>query len=155
MSVPERALAWVFQAEGRPTDDPDDPGRATVYGISQRFNPDVHWPPSREDARNFYGRLWARIGCDRLPPKLGFALFDTAVNQGAAWAIKTLQLALGVDQDGVVGPLTTEAAERALQPEVLDNFLARRANYYSLSLPKFRLGLMSRLFRLQRVILAL
>jgi hypothetical protein len=52
-------------------------------------------------------------------PHIEFLLRDTAFNRGAKGAATVLQLALGVDPDGVVGPITKAAFKRALEDDAL------------------------------------
>jgi lysozyme family protein len=53
---------------------------------------------------------WDRIKADQLPDHLRFHVFDAAVNSGPGQAVKWLQRAAGVAQDGVIGPKTMSAA---------------------------------------------
>ena len=46
-----------------------------------------------------------------MPPAVKYALFDAAVNSGVRAAIKMLQRACGETPDGVLGPLTLQAAQ--------------------------------------------
>jgi hypothetical protein len=65
------------------------------------------------DAKTIYRRdFWDRAQCDKLHPDLAFDLFDGAVNSGIGQAIRWLQRAVGVADDGVVGPLTLASINR-------------------------------------------
>ena len=48
--------------------------------------------------------------CDAMPDVIRYPLFDAAVNSGPAQAAKWLQAAAGVKADGVIGPMTRQAA---------------------------------------------
>lgn len=112
----ERALKHLLGNEGGFSDHPQDPGGATNYGITQRV---AQAHGYMGDMRNFPMSLaigiyrsdyWAPIKADQLPEALRFHVFDAAVNSGATQAIKWLQRAAGVEQNGVIGPRTLSAA---------------------------------------------
>ena len=94
--------------------NPHDPGGETKFGISKRSYPhlDIH-SLTLADAKTIYKRdFWDRAQCDKLHPDLAFDLFDGAVNSGIGQAIRWLQRAVGVADDGVVGPLTLASINR-------------------------------------------
>lgn len=64
------------------TNDPDDPGGATKYGISKRYNPDVDVKNlTLKKAKEIYlKKYWIPAGCDNAPFPLDIALFDSQVN---------------------------------------------------------------------------
>jgi len=85
----KRALEFTLRYEGGYSNDPDDPGGRTIYGISERAHPEAwkHGPPTFEQAAAIYRRdYWDRCGCDELQDGLDVAMFDTAVNVGAGRA---------------------------------------------------------------------
>lgn len=148
------AFQWVLGAEGGYSNDPDDPGGETKFGISKRAYPTVDIAAlTKEQAETIYRRdYWDRCRCGEFPLQVGFALFDAAVNQGARQAVVLLQRALRVAQDGIVGPATIAAAMRAVPGDVLLDYLSHRAAHYAQLNEKFHRGWFMRLFRLQRVL---
>jgi lysozyme family protein len=56
---------------------------------------------------------WDAIKADELPEAVRYPVFDAAVNSGPAQAVKWLQRALNVADDGKVGPQTINAARAA------------------------------------------
>jgi lysozyme family protein len=151
----DTAFAFVIGAEGGYVDDPRDPGGKTKYGISQRAYPLLNIAAlTLEDAKAIYLRdYWEPAGCDQLPAGIATALFDSAVNQGIKPAIKFLQRALRVDDDGIIGPATIAAAEKAGPDSLITNFCVERALHYA-SLSTFDVygrGWMRRLFHVARV----
>lgn len=86
--------------------------RGTKYGISAAAYPDLDIKHlTLADAQAIYRRdYWDRIGGDGLPAALALIVFDAAVNQGVDRAARWLQLAVGVAEDGIVGPETLHAA---------------------------------------------
>lgn len=109
----ERFVEGVLQREGAATNDPDDPGKETTFGISRRHHPNIPWPPTREQAIAIYrAEYWDPIRGDQLPPPLALVVFDAAVVPGVSWATRALQEVLRVTVDGAIGPKTIEAARR-------------------------------------------
>jgi lysozyme family protein len=80
----ERAINFVLVHEGGYVHDPQDPGGATNFGISQRSYPDCSIAALTIDgAKEIYKRdYWDWIGCDNLPYPLDMVVFDTIVNCG-------------------------------------------------------------------------
>lgn len=75
---------------------------------------DVSGLSVRGDAEAIYRRdFWDRLRCDELPFGLRFHVFDFAVNAGASTATKALQIAVGANPDGVIGPKTLAAIKAA------------------------------------------
>jgi len=109
-----RALAFVLEQEGMDSDHSADRGGRTRYGISQKAHPDVDVPGlTREGAAQiYYEHYWRRIWGDELPWPLSLVLFDQAVHSGAPSTVRALQRILGVQVDGIMGPITARAAKR-------------------------------------------
>ncbi len=148
MSRFDAALEHVLSWEGGETDDPDDPGGRTKYGISERAHPAV-WnkgAPTKEQAADIYhAEYWDPCRCAQMRPEMGFYLFDTAVNVGVNRASRMLQEAVGARPDGIIGPKTLDAIEKT--PQALTNLAAKRAEYYaSLDMDKYLFGWMRRAF---------
>lgn len=114
-------ITRILADEGgdRFVDNPADPGGATKFGITARGIASFlgHTPTpaeiaalTEEDARSFYRWLLGASGIDRIQnDTLRWFVFDAAVHMGNAQAIKLLQRALGVRDDGVLGPVTLAA----------------------------------------------
>ncbi len=110
----DQAFDKLINHEGGYIFNPHDPGGETKFGISKRSYPhlDIH-SLTLADAKTIYRRdFWDRAQCDKLHPDLAFDLFDGAVNSGIGQAIRWLQRAVGVADDGVVGPLTLASINR-------------------------------------------
>ena len=60
-----------------------------------------------------------------------FQLFDAAINHGIGNAIRMLQRAVGVADDGVVGKITLGAINEKTLDDVLVLFNAERLEFYS------------------------
>jgi hypothetical protein len=79
------AMVHVFEHEGGYSNDPDDPGGETNYGISKRYHPNVDIKNlTKEDAQTIYlTEYWLPNGCDDLPFPLDVIHFDSCINPGA------------------------------------------------------------------------
>lgn len=107
----DQAFERLIGHEGGYVNDPRDPGGETKFGISRRSYPgEVIRTMTLERAKAIYLRdFWGPAGCDTVPDAVRFDLFDMAVNSGVSQAVKTLQRAVGVDDDGKLGPITLQA----------------------------------------------
>lgn len=129
----DEALPIILRFEGGATvtEDPRDPGGLTKYGISQRAFPtlDIRNLTEAGAAAIYRQEYWDRAKCDSLPSHLRLVVFDMAVNMGVGKAVLTLQKAVGVAQDGILGANTVRAAERL--PDALARVCAERVLAYS------------------------
>ena len=129
----ETAIAFVLSEEGGYSNDPNDPGGETNFGISKRSHPNVDIKNMTQDeAESIYKYLyWDACRCESLPDKLALAVFDSAVNQGVSAAIKMLQASIGAIQDGVIGPNTIERANATDENSIMARFLTERVLRYT------------------------
>lgn len=137
-----RAVHFVLTRED-PTgkcvvvEDPNDPGGLTCCGISLKRHPELSEADIRsmtwEKAGLIYSGLqyWGAVRGDLLPGYLQTAMLDSAVNQGASIAIRSLQEAIYVHVDGDLGPETFYSLSRTPQDRVLARLAARRIVHYS------------------------
>jgi lysozyme family protein len=119
--------------EGGYVNDLNDPGGETKYGVSKRAYPNEDIKNlTLERAKAIYARdYWHPAGCDAAPEILRYDLFDMAVNQGVGAAIKALQFAAGVKEDGDLGPVTLGAVRNTLPARLLFRFDAARLVHYA------------------------
>lgn len=105
------AVQNILYSEGVFSDDKNDSGGMTKYGISKAANPSV-------DIRNltiddaisiYYKKYWKPFQLDRFFAPVSLCVFDAIVNQGENWAPKAFQLSLSVKPDGIIGTRTLEA----------------------------------------------
>ena len=118
-----RSLASVLRHEGGYSNHPDDKGGPTNLGITlATFRKWVKKDGTiadlkamtREQAAKCYRAVyWNCIKGDDLPGGIDYAVFDYCVNSGQGRAAKALQGVLGVEQDGLIGPVTLAAARAA------------------------------------------
>lgn len=129
-------LDEIIDEEGgaKETNDPDDPGGRTKFGISERANPDL-WkdgPPTYEQARQRYEERYIHEpGFDKISFKpLRENLADFGVTSGPARPILFLQTILAVPKDGILGPQTLAALAQR-DPKHINNLLcAMREAFY-------------------------
>src|ERR1051326_2925202 len=133
-----------------------DRGGLTKYGISKRQYPDLDIANlTLDQARRIYETdYWNKCRCDSLPARLAVCVFDAAVNEGQGTAIRMLQRAVKVLDDGMIGPSTIAAAHSV--SDALTRFLAERAFMYAhtLDFETEGHGWMSRLFIIHEKVLA-
>lgn len=132
----ENALAKTLGFEGGVSNDPLDSGGLTKWGVTQKTYDAYRRTTGRDFApvtemddvemRAIYREdYWEPIHGDELPERLAECVFDMAVNSGVSAAKRTLQRAVGVPVDGVIGRQTLEAA-RLASPLL---FLRRRVEF--------------------------
>lgn len=131
-----RALALVLKSEGGWSDNPADPGGATMKGVTlanfRRFvKPDATKAELREITdeqlatvyRRFY---WDAVAGAELPDGVDYAVFDFAVNSGPGRATKYLQAAVGTAQDARIGPATLQAVRARPAGTIIDDLCDAR-----------------------------
>ena len=135
-----QCLAIVLTEEGGYTNDPNDRGGPTNFGITledlkewrgKDVTADDVKNMSKEEAQEIYrSKYWNPMQCGDLPNGIDLETFDFGVNAGIRTSIKTLQSVIGVDVDGSVGPITLSAAKAADARTVIQKFSERRLDYY-------------------------
>jgi lysozyme family protein len=133
MSAFDVAFDRLIGNEGGYVNDPADPGGETNWGISKRSYPNVNIAElTREGAKEIYLRdFWQRGHMDELDPAVSFQVFDFAVNSGIETAIRKLQTAVGVADDGHVGPVTIAAMNAMSAGDIVMRFTAERLDFWT------------------------
>ncbi|AXF86623.1 hypothetical protein DTO96_102378 [Ephemeroptericola cinctiostellae] len=123
--------------EGGYVNDSRDPGGETNWGVTKRtalahgYNGSMR-QLSRDQAKDiYYKAFWLRASADKYDESIGFQLFDAAVNHGIGNAIRMLQRAVGVVDDGSIGALTLAAIASKDRNDVLLAFNAERLVFYT------------------------
>ncbi len=131
----DTAFTTLLKHEGGFSDHPSDPGGKTRFGITEAvarevgYRGDMRELPLDLAKRIYKDRYWDAVRADELPEAVRYAVFDAAVNSGPRQAILWLQRAVGVKDDGIIGPKTL-AAVRAADPErLLRRILAQRLRF--------------------------
>ena len=123
----------VIHSEGGYVFHPSDPGGETRYGISKRAYPHLDIKAmTLQEAKDIYRRdFWQRVRGDELPREFAFQALDAAVNHGIGNAVRWMQRAAGVADDGVIGPVTLAAVQRAQPADLVLRFNAERLRFYA------------------------
>lgn len=133
------ALNYVLKHEGLWSDNPKDPGGATMKGITlavyrQHINPKA----TKEELRRitdaqvssiYKKHYWDKVRGDDLPSGVDYAVFDFAVNSGVSRASKYLQAVVKKRQDGIIGPETLAATRSMMAPTVINDLCDNRMNF--------------------------
>jgi len=128
----ETAFDLLITHEGGFSNHPDDPGGATMYGVTEQVARAEGYTGAMRDlplsfAKQVYRkRYWDACRCDQMPDALRYPLFDAAVNSGPGQAIKWLQSAVGVKADGAIGPVTRQAANVSSPQIVRQQMIGKR-----------------------------
>lgn len=131
----------IIRREGGYTDNPNDRGKATNFGITMATLAAWRGAPVTEvdvslltesEARSIYiKRYFQDPGFDKvLGEDLQAILLDSAVNHGPKQAVKLLQRALGVNDDGKLGPVSLAAVPHIDQRRMVLKVLAQRVRLY-------------------------
>ena len=120
----DQAFDILLKHEGGFSDHAADPGGKTRYGITEAvarevgYRGDMRELPLDLAKRIYKDRYWDAVRAEELPEAIRYAMFDAAVNSGPRQAALWLQRAVGVRDDGVIGPITLGAV-RATDPQAL------------------------------------
>lgn len=126
----EVAVTRTLSTEGGYVNNPRDPGRETKYGISKRSYPNVDIANLTYDgAKVIYKRDFWDECASGLDDGVMFQVFDAAVNHGIGNAIRMLQRAVGVADDGHWGPHSQSTAAKYKEHQLIMLFLAQRLHF--------------------------
>lgn len=131
------AFERLIGHEGGYVNHPEDPGGETNWGVTLRTAREAGYTGSmrdltRDQAKEIYRTAyWGRAQAEQYDGAIAFQVFDAAVNHGIGQAIRFLQRAVGVADDGVVGPVTLAAVRAMSVTDVLARFNAERLDFYT------------------------
>ena len=136
-------------SNGGYTNDPEDPGGETKWGISKRSYPNEDIKNmTRERAAVIFKRdFWDAVGGDSLPDGVAYQAADAAYNCGPDNAIRFLQRAVRVLDDGHWGKLSRAALATFTESDIIKRFLAARIRHHvrSSKWDRFGRGWMNRI----------
>lgn len=144
----DTAFSRLISSEGGYTANPADDGnwtggrqgvgelKGTKYGIAASSYGYLDIKNlTLDQAKAIYKRdFWDILG--NADGAVKFQLFDAAVNHGRGNAIRILQRAVGVADDGGWGPVSQAALDKMEKNDVLMRFIAYRLKFWA-SLQKF------------------
>lgn len=135
----DKSLRLVLVHEGGWSDHPEDPGGATMKGVTLAvFRRYYGADRSKADLRNisdaqlghiYKAGYWDKCDCDDLPPGVDYAVFDGAVNSGPVRSVRWLQAAVGAAQSGGIGPDTLGRVTALAAGTVIDSMLDQRLRF--------------------------
>ncbi len=131
----DAAIKHVLEVEGDFSDHKDDPGGATRFGITEAvarragYRGDMRELPLDLAKRVYRHEYWDAVRADELPAGIRLVMFDAAVNSGVGQAVRWLQRAVGVVDDGVIGPRTLAAVGALSADSVRMRVLAQRLRF--------------------------
>ena len=130
-----QAFDILLKHEGGYSDHAADPGGKTRYGITEAvareagYRGDMRELPLDLAKRIYKERYWDAVRAEELPAAVRYAVFDAAVNSGPRQAARWLQRAVGVRDDGIIGPITLGAVRAADPERLLRRVLAQRLRF--------------------------
>lgn len=141
----DKAFERLIGHEGGYSIDRNDPGnwtggkvgsgtlKGTKYGIAANTYPNLDiknltLTQAKEIYRNDW---WDKLGANQLHPAIVYQLWDFAVNAGKSRAIKELQQAVGVLDDGIIGPKTIATVKAKDVNDVLLLLASERLRFYT------------------------
>ena len=133
MSAFDDFIGRVLTSEGGYANDPRDLGGETKFVISKRVYPHIDIRSlTRDEAVTIYKRdFWDRVQGEKLPRAFAFQALDAAVNHGIGNAVRWMQRAANVADDGVIGPMTLAAVGRADPADLVLRLNAERLRFYA------------------------
>lgn len=136
-----KCLEVVLRNEGLYSNNPADPGGATMKGVTQReydnyrakqgdgFQ-DVKLISDEELYDIYYTLYWLPMNLDIInDDDLVLQVYDMGINAGIRTSIKLLQRLVGVKDDGYIGQQTNRAIKE-YNGNILEDFKKRRKLFY-------------------------
>jgi lysozyme family protein len=131
------ALKFVLNHEGGYSNNENGrDGGGTNFGITntvykahtKNISSDVKNITQKEVEDIYFERYWIDGHCDDIPGIEAVAHFDACVNCGVGQAIKFLQKAGGVEEDGIYGHKTDKAIKEGRN--ILSKMITNRESFY-------------------------
>ena len=127
----------LMEHEGGYINHPNDPGGETMYGVTKRVAVAHGYTGSMRNLPKSTAQAiadkdyWQVIRGDDLPDDVAWQVFDAAYNHGNRQAIKFLQRAVGVNDDGFIGDVTLSAVNAMDKNDIVLLFLAERLQFFT------------------------
>lgn len=137
----DKCLKLVLKDEGGYSNNPADPGGATMWGITHidydayrkrrgERTQDVRRMTTAERDDIYRTKYWDGARCDDLPSGVDYCVFDGAVNSGVSQSVKWLQRAIGgIVVDGHAGDVTVTSANEADPADLIQNVCDQRMTF--------------------------
>lgn len=134
-----RAFALTLKHEGGYVDNAADPGGATNLGVTigtlstwlgRRATKAEVRALTKDSVAPIYRRFfWDVIRGDDLPAGVDYAVYDFGVNSGPRRGAQALQRAVGVADDGKIGPVTLAAVASKPADQIVQRICADRLRF--------------------------
>ncbi len=137
MSVFDKIFDRLMKHEGGYVNHPSDPGGETMWGVTKRVaQAHGYWGDMRNLPKSLAKQIteqsyYKAVKGDQLDRLIAWQLTDAAYNHGNRRAVKFLQAAVGVSQDGLIGPRTLAAVNKMDKNDVVLLFNAERIEFYT------------------------
>jgi lysozyme family protein len=131
----DEAFTKLLGHEGSYSNHSADPGGETMWGITiavaraNGYTGPMRQLPQTEAKRIYKALYWDKVQADALPDRVRYAVFDAAVNSGPGQAVRWLQRALGLADDGHIGPVTIAYVKQADHEALTRKMLAQRLRF--------------------------
>ena len=135
----QEALTYVLKSEGGFSNHPSDPGGMTNLGCTKAVWEEHCGHPVDEKAMRaltpndvaplYKRKYWDKIKGDELPNGVDYVVFDCAINSGPGRAAKLLQMCVGVEADGGIGPKTLAAVNSFNANNLIEDYSKRRLSF--------------------------
>lgn len=127
----DQAFDRLMDHEGGYVNDPQDPGGETKFGVSKRSYPDEDIPNmTKERAKEIFKRdFWDKVHGDKLHDGVAWQAADFAYHSGPSVALRYLQRAVGVADDGDWGPASQAAADAMTETDTIMKLLGERLDF--------------------------
>lgn len=127
----DQAFDRLMLHEGGEVNDPNDPGGHTKYGVSKRSYPDEDIANmTKERAKVIFRRdFWDEINADKLADGVAWQAADFAYHSGPDVAVRYLQRALNVADDGDWGPHSQAAADAMSESDTIMRLVSERLDF--------------------------
>ena len=136
----KKSFEMMLASEGGYVNHPSDPGGMTNLGVTKRVWEEWTGRESNEAEMRaltpelveplYKNRFWDACRCDEMPSGIDYLVFDFAVNAGPSRSAKILQTAVGVDADGVIGPVTLAAVNAQDSDWLIEQFSQAKEDFY-------------------------
>ena len=134
-----RAFALTLRHEGGYVDHPADPGGATNLGVTigtlsdwldRKASKAEVRALTKDSVKPIYKRnYWDKMRGDELPMGVDYAVYDFGVNSSPRRGVMALQRAIGVADDGVIGPVTLGRLAEKKPEDVIRKICADRMSF--------------------------
>jgi lysozyme family protein len=132
----DECFRFIVSVEGGLSEDPQDKGGITKYGISLKSYPHLGETGIRNltlaQAKKIYKTdFWNKGMCPLIPMDFRLMLFDAYVNLGVTQGIRLAQKVLKIKVDGDFGPQTKKALNEVDTESFINDFFVERALFYT------------------------